>query len=114
MHPAQARYAVAKAALDAVHATADEQMGPFPEKASEEERRAYIDAEVKLEEELGYYPAFNEWCDARLALVQWGKSVALRLCRPEQRAELAEMYDHIQEHPVEYDKLIDLTFRLRA
>ncbi len=117
MNKYQLRYAVAKAALEALHQEVDERMADTPEPgrgATEAEVRAYVEKQTQIEDDLGYFTIHAEWCEARKALIEWGKEITLRLAKPEQRAELEEMYSKLDYHPTIREKVIDLAFRLNA
>ena len=114
MNQHQLRYAVAKAALDALHAEVREQMGDLAPNATEEEIERYTTREMQIEQELGYDTIFNEWCEARQALLDWGKSVTLRIATPDQRPDLEMLFANLDNHPVIRERVIDLAFRLNA
>lgn len=117
MNQHQLRYAAAKVAMETLHETVKERMADTPEPgrgATEAEIDAYFEKQTQIEHDLGYWTIFNELCDAKQALIEWGKEVTLRLAKPEQRGELEEMFNNLDYHPAIREKVIDLTFRLNA
>ena len=69
---------------------------------------------MRVSEELGYIILHNELSEARKELLNWGKSVTLRIARPDQRAELAEMYDKLYYHRRIMEQVIDIIMRMDA
>jgi hypothetical protein len=117
MNQHQLRYAAAQAAMDAYHQEFSRRMAEVPEPPedpTDAQIEAYAEAQKEVAEELGYIILRNELSEARKALLEWGKSVTLRIATPDQRAELAEMYDKLYYHRRIMEQVIDIIMRMDA
>ncbi len=108
MNAQQQRYSAAKAALEAGRELVRRRLAEVAPSGIEAE----VAAQMAVEREIGYDRLVAEWRIAIRELLAWGRVRALQLCRPELRAEVAELYDRAEQWPGISERLAEITARL--
>lgn len=116
-HPTQLQYISAKALYDTICEQRRVRFAELPHlgrHCSDEAMQARVNAEMAIDEELGWQLVVDALRQAERELIDWGKGIALGMASPALRVELEHMYDHLRWHQTIYEKVIDTTMRLQA
>jgi hypothetical protein len=117
MHRLQRRYAVAKAMHDTLQADVRAHHAALwkaaPDDMDEQTMEAICGQEIEFETQIGYLAAGDALRDAEQAMIEWGREEALSLpCTPDERQQIADLFEKGPRMVAIRQKLVDLVFRL--
>ena len=114
----QERYIIAKAAIEAAREELARRKPAISRREmSDEELTAHVEAEMAIEDEIGYPLIRDEFFAAEAALIEWGKQIVISTAKETSTAqseidEIESMCDNSRFMPSIRRKLVELIMRL--